>query len=272
MKYKTVLSIAGSDPSGGAGIQADLKTITALGAYGMTVITALTAQNTNGVEDVLGIPSHFVGKQLETILADIIPDSIKIGMLHDSAIIMIICNILKDYPRIPIILDPVMVATSGDILLEQKAIDSIQEKLFPLSTLITPNRHELQILTQRKINNSEDLIESSEDLSRRWNIPVLAKGGDLAFTNEALDYLAYPDSREGRIYQYPKVVTQNTHGTGCTLSSAIATNMAKDLGLEESIAIAKSYIQNALQSGKEFTIGHGRGPVNHLWSIEGVLR
>lgn len=262
--YK-VLSIAGSDPSGGAGIQADLKTFSALKCFGMAVITALTAQNTLGVEACFNIPSHFIEQQLSTLFNDINPDAIKIGMLANSEIIYIISKFLKKHPQIPIILDPVMVATSGDVLLEQTAIDTLKTELMPLAKLITPNIHEAQILSNKKITNETDYFKVAQSIQNSVlsnKVAVLIKGGH-SNNKSANDFLFINSNKYEWIYgKY--INTNNTHGTGCTLSSAIACFIAQDNDITNACMKAKQYLNRIIFNSKHLKIGNGTGALKHF--------
>lgn len=264
--HPPVLTIAGSDSSGGAGIQADLKTMTSLGCYGMSVITALTAQNTMGVQGVLPISSAFVLSQLNSVFDDIKPLTIKIGMLHDKELIESIHKFLKDR-KVQIVLDPVMVATSGAPLLQPDALEALQELLFPLAAVITPNVHELALISSSNISCRDDLENNAKNMSSKWNVPFLAKGGDLQRSGLSSDVLAQPDC-ETFWYESPRVETQNTHGTGCTLSSAIASLLALGFSLNEAVSKSKDYINKALEAGKNQPWGTGHGPVNHMWNLK----
>ena len=261
MKLKTVLSIAGSDSSGGAGIQADIKTMTANGVYGMSAITALTAQNTMGIYSVLEVPSDFLKAQLDAVFTDIFPDAVKIGMVSSPELIETISKSLTFYNAKNIVLDPVMVATSGAALTKANAINSLQEKLFPLATLITPNIPEAEILSGRKIDSSRDMELSAHDLSEKYGCAVLLKGGHRI--NDANDLLC--QNGNTKWFSGKRIDILNTHGTGCTLSSAIASNLAKGVPLIQSIENAKRYISDALASN--LNLGQGSGPLNHGFAI-----
>ncbi|MDR1123821.1 MAG: bifunctional hydroxymethylpyrimidine kinase/phosphomethylpyrimidine kinase [Elusimicrobiota bacterium] len=250
---KTVLTIAGSDSSGGAGIQADIKTITAHGLYASSVITALTAQNTTGVYGVMNVDAAFVTKQLECVFTDIFPDAVKIGMVSEIEIIEAIASALKKFKAANIVLDPVMVATSGGRLISEGAVNALKEKLFPLASLITPNIAEAEAITGLKIENKEDMPAAA----KKFNKPVLLKGGHLKNCADDLFY----DGKKARWFCAPKINNPNTHGTGCTLSSAVACNLAAGLPLETSIERAKQYITCALKAGLD--LGAGSGPLNH---------
>ena len=267
IKYPPVLTIAGSDSSGGAGIQADLKTMTSLGCYGMSVITALTAQNTTGVQGVFPVPATFVLDQILSVFDDIPPVVVKIGMLHDIELIEKVHGFLKNR-NVKLVLDPVMVATSGDPLLDTDALDGLQELLFPLATLITPNVHEMNLISGGSVSNEEELAGRGAEMAVKWDSPFLVKGGDLKGANSSSDVLVLPGRKEPIWYEGKRVKTRNTHGTGCTLSSAIASHLALGFSLEESIGKSKKYIHSALMASKDQPWGAGHGPVNHMWNIK----
>jgi len=267
---KTCLSIAGSDSSGGAGIQADLKTFTALRVYGMTAITALTAQNTLGVHDVSAVSPEFVAAQMDAVFNDIRPDAIKIGMLANAEIIHTVAERLRFYQAKNVVLDPVMIATSGDPLLDQQAVQSLINGLFPVVDLITPNTTELISLCQQQgITTDNDMALSKDDLERLTktlftslenpHLAILSKGGHLN-SNQAADYLL--TSNISHWFETPRLDTQNTHGTGCTLSAAIASNLALGNSIEQACEDAKNYLTKALKKG--LNLGQGNGPLNHI--------
>ena len=260
---KTVLSIAGSDSSGGAGIQADLKTITMNGAYGMTAVTALTAQNTTGVTDIMNVTPDFLAEELDAVFTDIRPDAVKIGMVSEAELIRVIARKLKEYRASHIVLDPVMVATSGAKLISDDAISSLTEYLLPLAELITPNIPEAEQLSGRAITSEEDMITAAREISSRYGCCTLLKGGHSL--NDANDLLC----RDGEIlwFRGKRIHNPNTHGTGCTLSSAIAANLAKGFPLDDSVGRAKEYISGAL--GAMLDLGKGAGPMNHAFSLNG---
>ncbi|MDO5155933.1 MAG: bifunctional hydroxymethylpyrimidine kinase/phosphomethylpyrimidine kinase [Eubacteriales bacterium] len=257
----TALSIAGSDSSGGAGIQADIKTMMANGVYAMTAITALTAQNTTGVVDILNATPDFLGKQLDCIFTDIYPDAVKIGMVSDKELILVIAEKLKQYEAKHIVLDPVMVATSGSKLMADEALEALTTHLIPLAEVITPNIPEAEILSGMKITNAEDMVAAAKSISETYHCHVLLKGGHK--TNDANDLL-YRDSSYEWFYG-ERIDNPNSHGTGCTLSSAIASNLAKGKSLSESVKNAKAYISGAL--GAMLDLGKGSGPMNHGYAI-----
>lgn len=251
---KKVLTIAGSDCSGGAGIQADLKTMTAHKVYGMSVITALTAQNTTGVYGVLDAGADFVGQQLDCVFKDIYPDAIKIGMVSNIETIEMIAEKLKLYKASNIVIDPVMVSTSGCALMSPDAMGTLIEKLLPLGDVITPNIPEAEKLCGFEIKSGEDMIKAAEKIGKHLDGSVLIKGGHLT---ETADDLLWHQG-ELRWYKSERVDNPNTHGTGCTLSSAIASNMALGYSVEESVANAKAYITGALKAN--LNLGSGSGP------------
>lgn len=260
------LTIAGSDSGGGAGIQADLKTFSALGVFGATVITAITAQNTQGVRGVEDITPAMVASQIDAIFDDMQVGATKIGMLSRAQTITTVAARLRHH-RVRAVLDPVMVATSGDRLLQEGAVDALRSQLVPLAALVTPNLPEAALLTGTTIAEDEDeMVAQAEAIMRAGADAVLIKGGH-ATGAQSTDILLDAD---GVIrFSAPRIHTLNTHGTGCTLSSAIAAGLAKDLSLREAAADAKAYLQSALDAGRQFTIGRGRGPVHHFhhwWS------
>lgn len=257
-----ILTIAGSDCSGGAGIQADLKTFTAHKLYGMSVITALTAQNTCGVTAIKIIDNHFINQQFDAIFNDIRPDATKIGMLANKSIIDVVYkNILKYNPK-NIVLDPVMISTSGSVLLESDAINDLVNKLFPLSTIITPNIQEAELLTNMKITSRDDMIIAAKKLAKSTSCAILIKGGHLKDSADDLLYF-----QNGITWlKSKKINTKNTHGTGCTLSSAIACNLANKMSIIDACKNAKDYINGAIKN--ELKIGSGNGPINHSWNIK----
>lgn len=258
---KKVLTIAGSDSSGGAGIQADIKTITAHKLYAMSAITALTAQNTTGVYGVLDADADFVKKQIDCIFTDIRPDSVKIGMVSNSDIINAIADKLIEYKAENIVVDPVMVATSGSKLISDEAKNTLINRLLPLGTIITPNIPEAEVLSGVKIKSDEDMIKAAKEISKNMDSAILIKGGH--YDKNANDLL-YDN---GKIYWFKgkRVDNNNTHGTGCTLSSAIACNLAMGYSKEESIKNAKDYITGALKAGLD--LGKGSGPLNHMYNL-----
>lgn len=260
MNYTRILTIAGSDSGGGAGIQADLKTFAAHGCYGLSVITALTAQNTVGVTAIHEVPPEFVAAQLDAVLTDIGVDAVKIGMLSTPAVIETVAEKLARYGTGNIVLDPVMVATSGDRLLRDDAIQVLRDRLLPMATVITPNIPEAEVLLDRKINSPAELQQAALDLLQLGAASALVKGGHFEASSSD-DALADPGGFtwiEGK-----RISTRNTHGTGCTLSSAIAAGLGLGLELEEAVRQAKTYITGAIEAGSRYTLGHGHGPVCH---------
>ena len=261
--YPIVLSIAGSDSSGGAGIQADLKTFSALGVYGTTAITAITAQNTLGVHAQHPIPAEMVYNQIVAVLDDLHPSFVKIGMLSNPEIVMAVADALSKYP-LSIVLDPVMVSSSGHRLLSVEAQEVIKQKLLPMATLITPNLPEMEALTGLPLSTYKEKEKAARCLMNSGAKAILLKGGheegdvktDILFSNSATGI-------QSAMFTSETVATRNIHGTGCTLSSAITAFLARGLALEEAIVEAKKYISNAIQSGANIAIGHGFGPVNH---------
>ena len=264
--YNRVLTIAGSDSGGGAGIQADLKTIAANGCYGMSVITALTAQNTKGVFGIHPVPVEFVQQQLQVVLSDIGSDAIKIGMLFSSELIEMIASELKVHAVKNIVLDPVMVAQSGDKLLREEAVTALKTSLIPVAHLITPNLPEASVLLGREITTSSELKDAAVELSELGCANILIKGGHLE-EGDCDDLLYMGESGEVRTYPVKRIETTNNHGTGCTLSSAIAAGLAKGLTIEEAVAAGKEYITGAIRSGADYKIGGGHGPVDHFYTF-----
>lgn len=260
---KVALTIAGSDCSGGAGIQADIKTMTTNGVFAESVITALTAQNTTGVFGVFESSPEFVTQQLDAVFTDIYPDAVKIGMVSSAPIIKAIAEGLKKYEAKNIVIDPVMVSTSGSKLLQDDAISTLEEVLFPLATLLTPNIPEAEILSDIKINSAEDMTKAAEIIGKKYNAAVLLKGGHSI--NDANDLLY--SKGEFKWFSGKRIDNPNTHGTGCTLSSAIASNLAKGMNLDEAVESAKAYISGALAAMLD--LGKGSGPMNHAFAING---
>ncbi len=258
---RTALTIAGSDSSGGAGIQADIKTMLANGVYAMSAITALTAQNTTGVTGIMEVTPEFLGKQLEAVFTDIYPDAVKIGMVSSSALIEEIADNLKKYEAKNIVVDPVMVATSGSRLISEEAIDTLKRRLLPLATITTPNIPEAEELTGIEIKTAEDMVQTGKMIYEKYGCAVLIKGGHSI--NDANDVL-YQNSK-ATWFNGERIDNPNTHGTGCTLSSGIASGLAKGMTLEEAVSQAKKYISGALADG--MNLGKGNGPLNHGYAI-----
>ncbi len=266
--YYKVLTIAGSDSGGGAGIQADLKTFSAMGCFGMSVITALTAQNTKGVTGIHAVPPAFAEIQMEAVFSDIGVDAVKIGMLYSAELIQTVAQVLKKYKIDKIVLDPVMVAQSGDKLLQDDAIEAIKIHLMPLSSIVTPNLPEASVLLDCKLHGFEDIKKGAKDLSTYGSRSVLIKGGHLK-ENDSTDYLYLAQEDRFVVLEGKRIKTKNNHGTGCTLSSAIASCMAKGCGIEEAVRMAKTFINEAIRAGSKYKIGHGHGPVHHFFKFWG---
>lgn len=266
-QYHRALTIAGSDPSGGAGLQADLKTFSALGCYGMSAVVAVVDENTVGVTGVHPIPVEFVKGQIKSCLDDIGADAVKIGMLHSSELILAVRDTLTDYD-IPsgIVLDPVMVATSGDPLLKEDAIATLRDELIPFARVITPNIPEAEILLGHSIESQSELPRAARELSQQGRVSVLLKAGHLH--DETLTDIFY-NAEDDSLTELssPRLSTVNTHGTGCTLSSAVASFLARGYGLTDAVRSAKDYISAAIAAGADYTIGHGHGPVHHFHSF-----
>lgn len=260
-QIKTALSIAGSDSSGGAGIQADIKTMTMNGVYAMSVVTALTAQNTLGVRAISEVTIDFLKKQIDAVFEDIFPDSVKIGMVSSKELICVIADRLQYYNAKNIVVDPVMVATSGSSLIKTDAIKTLVSKLLPIATLVTPNIPEAEILSDMKITGKEDMTKAAKFIEKNYGCHVLLKGGHSI--NNANDLLC----ENGRLiwFEGKRIDNPNTHGTGCTLSSAIASNLAKGFTLAESVEKAKEYVSEALMAGLD--LGSGSGPLMHNFDL-----
>lgn len=254
----TMLTIAGSDSIGGAGIQADLKTALACGVYSMSVITSVTAQNTIGVQGIHDIPKDFVSKQIDSVFTDIFPDAVKIGMVSNSEIIETISERLQHYQAKNIVCDTVMISTSGKRLISESAIDTLKSVLIPLATVITPNIPEAEVLSDMQIKSKDDMLISAEKISKYYNGNILIKGGHLS---DCADDLLYKSNGDIVWLENIKIDNPNTHGTGCTLSSAISSNLAKGKSIEDSIKSAKEYITKAISFGLD--IGHGSGSLWH---------
>ena len=263
MKMKTALTIAGSDCSGGAGIQADLKTMTMNGVYAMSAITALTAQNTTGVRAIQESTPDFLKQQIDAVFEDIYPDAVKIGMVASSELIRVIADRLKYYDAKNVVIDPVMVASAGSSLMKQNAVQTLITELLPISTLVTPNIPAAQVLSGMSIQNKEDMIAVAKQIGDSYHCAVLLKGGHSI--NDANDLL-YADG-ERHWFEGKRIDNPNTHGTGCTLSTAIASNLAKGFTLTESIQRAKDYISGALAAMLD--LGKGSGPMNHAFDLQG---
>ncbi len=263
---KTALSIAGSDSCGGAGIQADIKTITLNGVYAMSAVTALTAQNTTGVRAVYEVSPEFLGHQIDAVFEDIRPDAVKIGMVSSTALIEVIAERLTFYQAANIVVDPVMVATSGARLIAEDAVQALKEKLLPLAAVITPNIPEAGVLSGQEITDRDSMTLAAETICRRYGVAVLVKGGHCI--SDATDILC----RDGNItpFEGERIDNPNTHGTGCTLSSAIAANLAKGYPIEEAVRRAKAYISGALAAMLD--LGKGSGPMDHGFDYHGQFK
>ncbi len=260
----TALTIAGSDSSGGAGIQADIKTMTANGVYAMSAITALTAQNTTGVTSIMEATPQFLAEELDCIFTDIYPDAIKTGMVASTDLIEVIADKLTAYEAKNIVVDPVMVATSGARLISEDAISTLKSKLLPLAKVITPNIPEAEVLSEMQIKSEADMEKAAEIICNRLGCSVLLKGGHQL--NDANDLL-WQKGEQATWFMGKRIDNPNTHGTGCTLSSAIASNLAKGYDLKTSVKYAKNYISGALAAG--LNLGKGSGPMNHAFAIKG---
>lgn len=261
--YKRALTIAGSDPSGGAGIQADLKTFSACGCFGTSAIVAVVDENTVGVTGVHPVPVDFVVGQIRSVLDDIGADAVKIGMLHSSELIRAVRDTLARYDIRNVVLDPVMVATSGDPLLQQEAVATLRDELIPRVRVITPNIPEAEILLGRKLPRQEELPDAARELSQGGRVSVFLKAGHL--DDELVDIFYNAESDEVIPLRSKRIRTVNTHGTGCTLSSAIAAFLARGFALNEAATRAKEYIAEAIAAGAAYDIGHGHGPVHHFY-------
>jgi len=263
-----ILSIAGSDCSGGAGIQADLKTMCQLGCYGMSVICALTAQNTQGVRSVLSVPETFIRDQIDAVMTDIGTDAVKIGMLDRPGVVETVSERLRYYQATRIVVDPVMVSESGCRLLAPEAVDALQRLLFPLADVITPNRYESAVLLGIEPTEMFDvkpsrLKDACIDLAKTGAKAVLLKGGHAADPNHAVDILYIPAEDRFEFFETPRISTRNTHGTGCTLSSALAAFLGMGFSLIEAVARAKRFVQQAIEGAVELRLGKGKGPLMH---------
>ena len=258
---KTVLTIAGSDCSGGAGIQADLKTMLANGVYGMSVITSLTAQNTTGVRAIENVTPDFLKHQIDSVFEDIAPDAVKTGMIPDKELVEAIAERLKFYCVKNLVVDPVMVATSGAVLTSSESVNDLKENLMPIAFVVTPNVPEAEVLSGMKITSKDDMIKAAKKINAEFGCSVLIKGGHSISDSDDVLY------HDGKVYVFEaaKIDNLNTHGTGCTLSSAIACNLAKGMVLPDAVRRAKEYITGAIREGLD--LGHGRGPLDHGYDI-----
>ena len=264
-KPLTAMTIAGSDSGGGAGIQADLKTFAALGVYGTSVLTAITAQNTLGVTAIHEVPTDLIRAQIEAVVSDIGADAVKTGMLSSVEIIETVAEEVRRLGLITLVVDPVMVAKGGDRLLREDAVEALRSKLLPLATVVTPNGPEAEVLTGIKVQTPEDARRAAKEIVGMGAGSVVVKGGHLSDA-EATD--TFYDGNEFREFRAPRIGTKNTHGTGCTFASAIAAGLAKGLGLEEAVGRAKEYVTEAIRANLE--IGAGHGPLNHFYMLGGT--
>ncbi|MCG8686987.1 MAG: bifunctional hydroxymethylpyrimidine kinase/phosphomethylpyrimidine kinase [Desulfobacterales bacterium] len=264
--YFRALTIAGSDSGGGAGIQADLKTFSALGVFGMSAITALTAQNTRVVTGIFPAPPEFIGEQIDAVMEDIGTDAVKVGMLHSPEVIETVASKLERWNCPNVVVDPVMISKSGDKLLRDDAVTALKERLLPLATVITPNLPEASVLLGRNIETAQDMPKAAKDLAQLGAANVLVKGGHL--TGQTSHDLLYEKALDNmHEFEGKRVDTPNSHGTGCTLSSAIAAGLAKGCDLVQAVSQAKRYIEEALKAGSDYTVGKGHGPVHHFYDF-----
>lgn len=269
-KYPSVLTIAGFDGSGGAGIQADIKTTSSLGCYSTSVLTALPVQNTQGVQKIYPIPLEAVSDQIKSILDDIVPDAIKIGMVHTPQLVETIVSTLAGYPKIPIVFDPVMVATSGHRLIEEETIKALIEMLFPIADVITPNMDEAAILADMKVETLEDLYTAGIRIKKLGCKTILLKGGHQE--TSTITSLFYDEQENFHSFETLKFNTNNTHGSGCTLSSAIAAYIAQGKTLHEAVSLGQQYIYKAIENGTDVHTGHGNGPLNHFFNPQKLIK
>lgn len=269
-RYPSVLTIAGFDGSGGAGIQADIKTISALGCYATSALTALPVQNTRGVRTIYPIPYCAVGEQIETILDDIFPDAVKIGMVHTAELVEVIADTLMQYRRVPVVFDPVMVATSGDRLITDSTIATMIERLFPLATVITPNMDEAAILAEMPVRTLDDMQLAGEKIRKLGCHAILLKGGHLDAPRITSLYF----DADGAVHQFgfDKFETKNTHGSGCTLSSAIASYLALGENVLEAIGKGQEYVHQSIIHGRDVQVGKGNGPLNHFFNPQKLMK
>lgn len=269
-EYISTLTIAGFDPSGGAGIQADIKTISALGCFATSVLTALPVQNTMGVSTIYPIPYQAVKEQIVAILEDIFPNALKIGMVHTSELVATIVETLSKYPKIPIVFDPVMVATSGHKLIEDETIQSIVSKLLPIADIITPNLDEAALLADMKIETVEDMYLAGKKIKKIGAKNILLKGGHLKTSQ--ITSLFFSESAEIYEFHFEKYDTKNTHGSGCSLSSAIASYLAQGKSMLDAVTLGQDYVKEAIYQGKDVTIGKGNGPLNHFFNPQKLIK
>ncbi len=269
-KYPSVLTIAGFDGSGGAGIQADIKTASALGCFSTSVLTALPVQNTQGVRKIYPVPVEAVADQIGAILDDIFPDAIKIGMVHTPQLVETIVSTLAKYKKIPLVFDPVMVATSGHRLIEEETITAITEKLFPMADVITPNMDEAAILSDMPVHTVEDLYAAGEKIKKLGCKSILLKGGHQE--TSTITSLYYDENEQYHSFETLKFNTNNTHGSGCTLSSAIAAYLAQGKTLHEAVSLGQQYVYQAIENGKDVQTGFGNGPLNHFFNPQKLIK
>ncbi|AKK73324.1 hydroxymethylpyrimidine kinase [Chryseobacterium gallinarum] len=269
-KYPSVLTIAGFDGSGGAGIQADIKTTSALGCFSTSVLTALPVQNTRGVRKIYPIPIEAVEDQIRAILEDIVPDAIKIGMVHTPQLVETIVSTLSGYKKIPVVFDPVMVATSGHRLIEEETIKAITEKLFPIADVITPNMDEAAILADMKVVSLDDLYTAGKKIKQLGCKNILLKGGHQE--TPIITSLFYDEDGHYHSFESSKLNTNNTHGSGCTLSSAIAAYIAQGKTLYDAVSLGQQYIYQAIENGMDVQTGSGNGPLNHFFNPQKLIK
>lgn len=269
-KYPSVLTIAGFDGSGGAGIQADIKTISSLGCYATSVLTALPVQNTQGVRNIYSIDNKAIEEQIECVMDDIFPDAIKIGMVHTPELVRTIVKTLKKYPKVPLVFDPVMVATSGHRLIENETIDVIINELFPLADIITPNMDEVAILAKMDVKTLSDIRLAGPKLKKLGCNTVLLKGGHLK--TDMITSLLYDTENIFHSFDFHKIKTNNTHGSGCTLSSAIASYLALGESIYSAVELGQNYVYEAIKDGADVITGKGNGPLNHFYNPQKLIK
>lgn len=268
--YPSVMTIAGFDGSGGAGIQADIKTFSALGCYATSVLTALPVQNTTGVRKIYPVPVEAVSDQIEAVLDDIFPQALKIGMVHTPQLVEAIVNTLGRYPKMPVVFDPVMVATSGHRLIEEETIATITEKLFPIADIITPNMDEASLLAGMDVSTLENMRVAGEKILTYGCKNILLKGGHQE--SPTVTSLFFDENGRQHAFETEKLATVNTHGSGCTLSSAIAAYLARGETLYDAVALAQHYVFEAISSGKDVITGKGNGPLNHFFNPQKLIK
>lgn len=269
-KYPSVLTIAGFDGSGGAGIQADIKTISALGCYATSVLTALPVQNTQGVRNIYPIPVAAVADQIEAIFDDIVPEAVKIGMVHTPELVETIVRTLSKYKKVPVVYDPVMVATSGHRLIEEETVRTIVEQLFPIADVITPNMDEASILANMKVETLEQMRLAGERIAKLGCHSVLLKGGHQK--TETITSLFIDNNGAYHTFDAIKFDTPNTHGSGCTLSSAIASYIARGENLYSAVSLGQQYVYAAIEQGRDVVTGNGNGPLNHFFNPQKLIK